>query len=221
MKNISVLTISGSTQITINNYPDTCPHCHYSGNFNHCFAAVDPNYSAFLSFYCNRNECNHYFVFEYVQGDAGWFYLDRPINGTLKGIKYSVTISNISSSFVDIYSQSERAENIALKDICGVGYRKALEFLIKDYIILGNPLVKLDVENKPLAVCIGDYISNPTIKDIAKRAVWLGNDETHYVRKWEGMDITHLKQLIALTVHWIETEELTKEIIAAMPDPKK
>jgi hypothetical protein len=159
-------------------------------------------------------------MYRYFEYATDKFSLDIAINGKPKGVTYSQTIRDISSNFIDIYEQAEQAENIGLKDICGVGYRKALEFLIKDYIIKNDPSLKQTVEKKLLATCINNHIQNQRIVDIAKRAVWLGNDETHYIRKWEGMDITHMKQLIALTVHWIETEELTTQMIAAMPDLK-
>lgn len=44
-------------------------------------------------------------------------------------------IKEISPRFCDIYSQCERAYNEGLDEICGVGFRKALEVLIKDYLI--------------------------------------------------------------------------------------
>jgi hypothetical protein len=62
------------------------------------------------------------------------------------------------------------------------------------------------------------YIKSEQIKGIAKRAAWLGNDETHYVRKWEDKDLNDLKKLITLTLHWIEIETLTEEVIADMPE---
>jgi hypothetical protein len=45
---------------------------------------------------------------------------------------------------------------------------------------------------------------------MAKRATWLGNDETHYVRTWEGKDLKDLKTLIRLTIHWVEMEAETE-----------
>lgn len=45
----------------------------------------------------------------------------------------------------------------------------------------------------------------------AKRAAWLGNDETHYVRKHEHMTVNDLKRLIDLTIHWIMMEQLTDD----------
>jgi len=71
-----------------------------------------------------------------------------------------------------------------------------------------------------LAKVIGDYVSDNNIKSVAKRAVWLGNDETHYIRKWEGKDLNDLKKLIDLTVHWIEMEVLTASFEEEMPENK-
>ena len=53
---------------------------------------------------------------------------------------------------------------------------------------------------------------------MAKRAAWLGNDETHYLRKWEGKDLDELKRLIELTIRWIEMVELSDGYIEEMPE---
>jgi hypothetical protein len=52
-----------------------------------------------------------------------------------------------------------------------------------------------------LANCLSQYIDNVNIKSIGHRAIWLGNDETHYVRKWETKDLGDLKKLIDITFH--------------------
>lgn len=52
---------------------------------------------------------------------------------------FSQEIKDLSPNFVKIYHQAEQAENTGLSDICGLGYRKALEFLVKDYAIAFNP----------------------------------------------------------------------------------
>jgi hypothetical protein len=102
--------------------------------------------------------------------------------------------------------------------VCGCGYRKALEFLIKDYIIFRDTSKKEEVEKMLLGKCIEVHVDHATIKNVAKRAAWLGNDETHYVRKWIDKNIDDLKTLIDLTVHWIETEQLTEKMISSMPE---
>ena len=99
-----------------------------------------------------------------------------------------------------------------------MGYRKALEFLIKDYAILKHADKKEIIEKSQLSKVIADYVNDVNIKSVSKRAVWLGNDETHYVRKWEGKNLTDMKRLIDLTVHWIEMEKLTATFEENMPD---
>ena len=117
-----------------------------------------------------------------------------------------------------IYNQAFAAEQQNLTEICGVGYRKALEFLIKDFAIKNTPDKKEEIEKKLLGKCIADYIDDNRIKSVAKRAVWLGNDETHYVRKWEGKNLSDMKKLIDLTQHWIEMVALTESFEDEMPD---
>lgn len=117
-----------------------------------------------------------------------------------------------------IYNEAFIAEQGGLLEICGVGYRKALEFLIKDYAIKRHPDKQGEIEKKMLAACIKDYVSDEKIKKVAIRAVWLGNDETHFIRKWEGKSLNDLKGLISLTLHWIEAEILTENIFEDMPD---
>jgi hypothetical protein len=41
--------------------------------------------------------------------------------------------------------------------------------------------------------CIAQWVKDPKVLLCAERAAWLGNDETHYTRRGEVRDITHLK----------------------------
>ncbi len=128
-----------------------------------------------------------------------------------KNIDFDKSIESMSNKFIDIYNQANKAEIYELNEIAGIGYRKALEFLIKDYLKHKNPENSSDIESKFLGNCINELIDNPNIKKMAKGAVWLGNDETHYIRKWEDKDINDLKKLINLTVQWIMLELMTEE----------
>jgi len=44
-------------------------------------------------------------------------------------------VEKYSKNFIVIYNQAFTAEINGLTEICGLGYRKAFEFLIKDYLI--------------------------------------------------------------------------------------
>ena len=98
-----------------------------------------------------------------------------------------------------------------------MGYRKALEFLIKDYLIKQLGLEEVDqIRKMNISTCIQKYIQSEKIKEISQRAVWLGNDETHYERKWLNKDVNDLKDLINITVYWIMMEESTKAVLQEM-----
>ena len=112
-------------------------------------------------------------------------------------------IKNSSPSFVSIYNQALQAENSNLDEIAGIGYRKALEFLIKDFLISQDDKNSEQIKKMPLGQCVNKFIDNIQLNTAASRAVWLGNDQTHYVQKFTDKDINDLKRLIRLTVHWI------------------
>lgn len=132
---------------------------------------------------------------------------------------FSDILENVSSSFVKLYNEAYAAEQMDLMEVCGVGYRKALEFLIKDYAIQNKDDQTVEkIKKKLLMQCIDDYVDDAMVKAVAKRAVWLGNDETHYVRKWEEKDVQDLKSLIRLTTLWIEKVKETERLLAEMPE---
>lgn len=62
-------------------------------------------------------------------------------------------------------------------------------------------------------------VSGDKLPVVSRRAAWLGNDETHYERRWVGKDLVDLKKLIAAVEHFIAMEVLVKELPAEMPDP--
>jgi hypothetical protein len=75
------------------------------------------------------------------------------------------------------------------------------------------------VRRKFLGNVISEYIDEEVIKNCAKRATWLGNDETHYTRKWEDRDIHDLKALIGITMNFIDMSIEAARYMAEMPDP--
>jgi len=56
-------------------------------------------------------------------------------------------------------------------------------------------------------------VSDPNIKTCAERASWLGNDETHYEKRWDAHDVNDLHTLIRLTMNWMQNEALTKKYL--------
>lgn len=145
--------------------------------------------------------------------------------GEPRGYVQPDEIKQISPDFCKIYDQAYKAEQLGLNLVSGPGYRKALEFLIKDYLILQqkaeDDAAKKEIEDSALMHCIRKYVSDSRMKATAERAAWLGNDETHYIRKWEDKDLQDMKRFIQLTSFWIQSEHLTNVGISEMPQGKK
>lgn len=117
---------------------------------------------------------------------------------------FSQTILKISPAFCKIYSQANDAEVYKLEQVSGIGYGRALEFLIKDYAKFEHPDRSEEIERCALGKCIKDHISDEYIRNSGELAVWLRNDETHYVRKFAQQDVQSLKKLIHSIVRLIE-----------------
>ena len=216
MSSVNVPTWKGTSR-TLEEYAIECPFCH---------ALVNPRYIYLhyqsLFAVCPNSDCNQHFIL--TSDYTGTRFEKVEPNSTPGKREFSNTIRSVSPDFEKIYNQAYHAEQIHLDQICGVGYRKALEFLIKDYLIshvVETDADKVVIKKTFLDKCIQDYVSNEQVKIVARRAVWLGNDETHYTRKWENKDVSHLKRLIDLTVRWIESDIETKELLQDMPEPIK
>ena len=215
-KTIQVRYEEGLTEVLIDSFPDMCPLCNIGidprlingvlteGHFNR----VE------LVFQCPRSDCLYLFIGYYylqhqrVSRDIFVLHHTKPTN--FLSSEFGDIIRFVSEDFINIYNQSEQAEKLGLVEIAGPGFRKSLEFLIKDYVTLKKPDKQEEVKKSLLGSIIASNIDDARIQTTAKRAAWLGNDETHYYRKWENRDIKDLKILIKLTVSWIESVQLTR-----------
>ncbi len=151
----------------------------------------------------------------------GHYGLNECVPYELQDAEFSEEISDLSPDFCAITSQSSNAEKLGLSLIAGGGYRKALEFLIKDYAIQLRPGDAEQIKKTDLGACIQTYITNEMVKETAKRAVWLGNDEVHYLRKWEDHDLQDLKELMKLVLNTIQGELIYSKMKLTMPKGKK
>jgi hypothetical protein len=232
---IQFRTKQGGAQEFVDKNPDECPICHVvitpvSMGVDVQNLVADGPLVIERVMMCPNEKCGRLFIARYLptkNPNQKVFDLHTCVPVQLTNAAQSEIITKLSHDFCAIYKQAHQAEQHGLDLIAGPGYRKALEFLIKDYIISGFTekdealaAKKTAVEKTLLGACIAAHIKSEQIKEIAKRAAWLGNDETHYVRKWEDKDLQDLKKLIKLTLHWIEMETLTGEVIADMPEGK-
>jgi len=150
-----------------------------------------------------------------------FFLFQRSVPVEAKPVAVSATVVDVSPSFVRISSQARLAEENGLDEIAGPGYRKALEFLIKDYAISlqTDEAAKAEIKRIQLGNVITKFLDGDKLPIVSKRAAWLGNDETHYERRWTGKDLDDLKNLISAVEHFVAMEVLVKDLPTEMPDP--
>ncbi len=192
--------------------PNICPHCHVTNTPHHKWIIQTKdtdNIDCYLSAWqCSNAKCNKVFIAQHkLIGNN--FVFTRNLNGLPKGPDWPKPIvelksgnidtqgNQIQSKFIKTYLQSLEAENYGLDELAGMGYRKSIEYLVKDWAIQNKPDEKEKIENLWLGAVIKDYYDGD-LKEILERATWLGNDQAHYNKLFEEFDINVLKELINL-----------------------
>lgn len=213
MKTANVSFYETSRQIKFE-YPEYCPHCGESISPERLFVSNSEDYLSScnarftVTFRCSRSDCKKYFASEYIANETTSeahlvdYYYRPPIK-----VKLPENIEKVSSMFVEIYSQATIAEQEMLDQIAGVGYRKAAEFLIKDYAVSKNPEDSENIKRIMLGKVISDYLSDfPKLQALSRSIAWIGNDETHYIRKHDNKDLQDLKRFILATAQFIAAD---------------
>jgi len=227
-----------TTQIEVKEMPDVCPLCHFSSQpvyicgVMHNYSDTPETLVVQLVFRCPRSACQKLFIGDYYEeikmsdhGLVGFTFKDFNLlylsPQQYQAKEFPDGVAAISLSFVNVFNQAAQAEAMNLIEVAGPGYRKALEFLIKDFLISEEPDKADAIKNMALMNAISNKIQDNNVKICASRAAWIGNDETHYLRIWDAHDLSDLKTLITLTVNWIESTILTRGYEVAMPNPKR
>ncbi len=190
------------------NAPKVCPHCETSYN-PHALSAFYIKipftqnvytHRVFVTYFCSA--CEKCFQATYLTDTKSNTILESIAPTAFHKIEFDEYIQNISPKFCTIYNQALKAEADGLNEISGIGMRRALEFLVKDFLIYKNPKDAPDIQKKSLSKAI-DSIENKQIKLLSKKAAWLGNDQAHYVAKHTDRDTEDLKKLIEATKYFI------------------
>lgn len=129
-------------------------------------------------------------------------------------IKYNYTFSSnanypfpdnletLSPRFKKIYKQASRAENSGLDELSGFGYRKALEFLIKDYLIKNKMNDGQKIKSDSLNNCI-KRLNDSDLQNVSRISTGIGNDSTHYVLENPDLGLDDLKNYLDVTAQYI------------------
>jgi hypothetical protein len=213
----------GGINVSLDQRPNECPICHVT--IEPEFLTGAPLVAAFnwLEAYyrCTNMKCRRHFTafYKYVcmNGQIYNYELLRcdPVAPQPPG--FDPVIESVSPIFVQVFSQSTAAEGHGLADVAGPGFRKSLEFLVKDYAIQLNPGHDEEIKRAQLGTVIREFLSGGKLSVVSSRAAWLGNDETHYERRWIDKDLKDLKNLIRATAYFIAMERLAAELPADMP----
>jgi hypothetical protein len=119
-------------------------------------------------------------------------------------IPISDDVEMVSPIGKQIYVQALKAEHEQLDHIAGIGYRKALEFFVKDFSIVTNPDDEGKIIKMSLKQVIEKYIKDEDLKTFALASAYIGNDEGHYYRNNPDKDFTDLKNYLHGVIHYME-----------------
>jgi len=214
--------------------PDNCPICHHGVEpvLKAAFGVSDFPDQVFaqLAYQCPKHKCRKLFIATYepksivhaaMQLGSTEFVLTALAPRRFQKEEFADEVTDVSAAFVDIYNQAKAAEEFGLVDIAGPGYGKALEFLIKDFLIRERPTEAAAIKRDLLGSVSKNRVDDANIRATAERAAWLRNDETHYERKWQDKDLADLKRLVTLTANWIHSTLLTRKITSDMSTGKR
>lgn len=192
--------------------PNHCPYCHTGVSNSPVLTIISeegkPPLQAYSIHYCPS--CNEIYFSHSIPTNPmreSALYRDTITIPRERGNSdFSSAISKNFPDFTRIYNQSLTAESEQLDEIAGMGYRKALEFLIKDYAILRNPDKREEIARMSLSACINNYIESSKLVTLSKASSWLGNDHVHYLKKHNAYDINNLKSFIKALAYFISCE---------------
>lgn len=191
--------------------PNHCPICRSMICPEPLFEYNNLRNKVFRTCFCPA--CNNTFIATYE------FRFTTPILiGTTPKIPeekiFSEWINELSPRFQKIYNQSLFAQENKLDEIAGIGFRKSLEVLIKDYAIYLHSDKKEEIEKVSLGRCIENYIDDENIKILAKGSKTIGNSQTHYVNNIEDPGLIDLKSFINSIVDLIDAKRNIEHVMS-------
>lgn len=223
-KKITTENFESGAKITLFFEPvKKCPLCHSAFNGETMASVIAPydfskygestrEWALYALHYCQV--CSLGFCGIYSQKEDGVFgKVFKPVIAIpekSEPLEFDQEIARMSPSFVKIFQEAYAAEKHELTLICGMGYRKALEFLVKDYLIEKCPQESDVIAKEPLAQSIR-RIDNLQIKTLAERSAWLGNDETHYTKKHDGYSYEDIKAFLEAMTAFILYEKTVEK----------
>ena len=190
--------------------PATCPYCGYGtdapvmsrGSF-HMGGNV-----YMLAGTCKCTHCNKTFFFACYRNISET--PDSPCSFCFPENSFTPykndVLSQISKRFIQMYNQALNAEFNNSLDLAAIGYRSSLEILVKDFAISELGVSEDEASKKSLCDAIGTYLMQEDLVKTADVVRILGNDYTHFKRKYLDFDFNLLKYYMDIFMKQIEAQ---------------
>ena len=142
--------------------PDACPSCHRHGEMGFVFCDVVKEGSGVQAiFRCSYQRCRSFFICSYGPLGSTDLLAVHPLKAPES--TFSDAVKALSPTFVTICARACDAKHLGLDQIAGPGFRKAFEFLIKDYAKSLDPTKASAVEAALAGKGVKDFIADARI----------------------------------------------------------
>lgn len=189
--------------------PKSCPYCEQVQTpFVKSSSGLEKNNDLFsVIFICN--ECKQHFLMQYKKQDRNPFnliYNSEPVDISYKSSdeRYSQNLKEHSPEFIKIISQLNIAEKHNLNYLLKLGYRKAIEQLVWDYLIEFENKTENSLQKKTFPERI-KLLNFPQAQWLSDLIAWIGNDGAHPYQRHENLNIEDMKRLSDIVIKNIES----------------
>lgn len=196
--------------------PDHCPCCNKGTRIDIVAkAANEAKNELGLILHCSRCEQFHFLTYATLARGLGHrtTSLQDVFPPPMPDVRIPIEIEELYPDFCQIYRQTAYAEMYGLDLIVGVGYRKALEYLVKHYLSELFPNERNSIMSEPLGKSI-ERLSCSQIHDLAKASTWIGNDQTHIIQKHPNHSVPEMKRFILAFCHLIVLDKTASDASA-------
>lgn len=180
-----------NTSFELEQIPRKCPICHFEAEPEQKSGTVINYHKIDVAFHCTN--CHHMFIGKYIKQSSDKYKLVDTWPKTLQNINFE--IKDISPTFVRLYEESICAYDSELKQIAGLGLRKSLEILLKDFLIYKNNDSSKNIKAYSLLECVNKFDINHNIVDVSVVEKCSKREESYHI-SFEDKDIVKIKTLI-------------------------
>ncbi|PCE01364.1 hypothetical protein CKY11_06465 [Enterococcus hirae] len=190
--------------------PTLCPLCGVGFGPNNAVQSTFNSGEDFFIFMTHKcNVCSKYSLsLQKVNGDETNLLILYP-----KGQErsFDTLICDLSPRFVTMYNSAFKAEQNESIDLAGIGYRAAMELLIKDYALEFELASYEEIAKLNLNRAIDKFFRHDTDGFISADVVRiLGNGYAHWDKNEQELDLQTLKAYLDIFIQTIYSKLLIK-----------